>query len=366
LKSDYYIGIMSGTSLDGIDAVLADLNLSSPSLLYTFYLPYDRDLRSRLLDLHHSSHDELHRAAMLGNELAHRYAEAVVGLLNESGIERQDVAAIGCHGQTVRHFPQREGSYTIQLCNSALLVELTGITVVADFRSRDIAAGGQGAPLVPAFHQVLFGHPLIHRVIVNIGGISNLTSLAPSGEVAGFDCGPGNIIMDAWCLGHTGKAYDENGAWAASGKVIPELLEKLLTLQFFSLPPPKSTGREIFNLAWLESCLSGDEKPADVQATLLQLTITGIAESLFTYFPNAAEIYLCGGGARNGTLVARLRAVLYGRKVELTDRLGVDADWLEAFAFAWLAQRAILGIPGNIPGITGAKGARLLGAIYPA
>ncbi len=355
---------MSGTSLDGIDAVLADFNSLPPSLLYTFYLPYDGILRGRLLDLQHSSHDELHRAAMLGNELAYRYAEAVAGLLHESGIKPEDVAAIGCHGQTVRHCPNRGRGYTIQLCNSALLVELTGITVVADFRSRDIAAGGQGAPLVPAFHRVLFEDPLIHRVIVNIGGISNLTSLPPNGEVAGFDCGPGNILMDAWCLRHTGETYDENGRWAESGKVIPTLLEKLLALQFFSLPPPKSTGREVFNMVWLESCLSGDEEPADVQATLLQLTITGIAESLFTYFPNAAEIYLCGGGARNGTLVARLRTALYGQKVELTDTLGVDADWLEAFAFAWLAKQAILGFPGSLPGITGARGARLLGAIY--
>ncbi len=356
---------MSGTSLDGIDAVLADFSSSPPSLPYTFYLPYDGSLRRRLLDLHHSGPDELHRAAMLGNELAHRYAEAVAGLLHKSGIKPAGVAAIGCHGQTVRHYPNRGRGYTIQLCNSALLVELTGITVVADFRSRDVAAGGQGAPLVPAFHQVLFEDPLIHRVIVNIGGISNLTSLPPNGDVAGFDCGPGNILMDAWCLRHTGKAYDENGRWAESGKIIPTLLEKLLALQFFSLPPPKSTGREVFNMVWLESCLSGDEEPADVQATLLQMTVRGIAEALSTYFPNAAEIYLCGGGARNGTLVARLRRALSSHKVELTDMLGVDADWLEAFAFAWLAKQAVLGFPGSLPGITGARGARILGAIYP-
>lgn len=356
---------MSGTSLDGIDAVLADFDSSPPSLLHTFYLPYDGNLRSRLLELHDSSHDELHRAAMLGNELAHRYAEAVAGLLHESGTKPQDIVAIGCHGQTVRHCPNRESGYTIQLCNSALLVELAGITVVSDFRSRDVAAGGQGAPLVPAFHEVLFQDPLIHRVIVNIGGISNLTSLPPNGDVAGFDCGPGNILMDAWCLRHTGKTYDENGAWAESGKVIPPLLEKLLALPFFSLPPPKSTGRETFNIDWLEGCLSGQEAPPDVQATLLQLTVTVIAESLLTYFPDAAEIYLCGGGAHNETLVTRLRTALRDQQVELTDTLGVDANWLEAFAFAWLARQAILGFTGSLPGITGAKGARHLGAIYP-
>ncbi len=365
LKTAYYIGIMSGTSLDGIDAVLADFSLSPPSLLHTFYLSYDDELRGRLLNLNHSGNDELHRAAMLGNELAHRYAEAVTGLLNGCSVKPQEVTAIGCHGQTVRHCPESGRGYTIQLCNPALLVELTGITVVADFRSRDIAAGGQGAPLVPAFHQTLFKDSQVHRVITNIGGISNLTSLMANGEVAGFDCGPGNIMMDAWCLRYTGKRYDENGAWAESGKIIPKLLEKLLALQFFSLSPPKSTGREVFNLAWLESCLSGDEKPADVQATLLQLTVTGIAEAVFTHFPDAAEIYLCGGGARNTALVARLRIALSGRKVELTDRFGVDADWLEAFAFAWLARQLILGVPASLPAVTGAHGARLLGAIYP-
>jgi len=363
--ANYYIGIMSGTSLDGIDAVLADFNLSPPSLLHAFYLSYSEGLRNRLLDLHRPGHDELHRAAMLGNELAHHYAEAVAGLLNENGINPPEVAAIGCHGQTVRHCPQTGRGYTIQLYNPALLVELTGITVVADFRSRDIAAGGQGAPLVPAFHQVLFRDTGIHRVIVNIGGICNLTSLAPSGEVNGFDCGPGNIMLDGWCSRHTGNAYDENGAWAESGKVDRALLEKLLALQFFSFPPPKSAGRELFNLPWLESCLSGDEKPADVQATLLQLTVVAIAESVVSYFPSAAEIYLCGGGARNSTLVAGLRTALPDKTVELTDRLNVDADWLEAFAFAWLARQAILGLPGSFPAVTGARGARLLGAIYP-
>lgn len=357
---------MSGTSLDGIDAVLADFGSSSPSLLHTFYLPYDADLCKRLLDLHHPGHDELHRAAMLGNELARHYANAVAGLLDKSGVRPQDVTAIGCHGQTVRHVPQSGQGYTIQLCNSSLLAELAGITVVSDFRSRDIAAGGQGAPLVPAFHQILFGDPRVHRVIVNIGGICNVTSLAPDGEVMGFDCGPGNMMMDAWSLRHTGKEYDANGSWAESGEIIETLLKKFLTLPFFSLVPPKSAGREEFNLQLLEGFLTGDEKPADVQSTLLQLTVVGIIESIAAYFPDTAEVYLCGGGAHNGALLARLRAALPSRKVDLTDSLGVDADWLEAFAFAWLAHQAIQGIPGNIPGVTGARGPRLLGAIYRA
>ena len=364
---------MSGTSLDGIDVVLADFSSSPPSLPHTFYLPYNEDLRSRLLDLHQSGEDELHRAAMLGNELARGYAAAVANLLQQSGIEPRSVTAIGCHGQTVRHRP--ELGYTLQLNNPALLAELTGITVVADFRSRDIAAGGQGAPLVPAFHQALFRHPKIHRVIVNIGGIANLTSLAldgANGTVVGFDCGPGNLLMDAWCMRHTGRAYDENGAWAGSGKVIPALLAKCLAHPFFSLPPPKSTGREVFNLAWLESCLAGNLNPADaadaadIQTTLLQVTIEGITRSVITHCPTAAEVYLCGGGARNGLLLARLRVALAGKKVDLTDALGVDADSLEAFAFAWLAQQTLLGQPGNLPAVTGAKHPCVLGAIYPA
>jgi anhydro-N-acetylmuramic acid kinase len=302
---------------------------------------------------------------MVGNELAHHYAQAVTELLCECNVKTAEVAAIGCHGQTVRHCPQPGRDYTIQLYNPALLVELSGITVVADFRSRDIAAGGQGAPLVPAFHKVLFSHPQVHRAIVNIGGISNITDVPANGEVTGFDCGPGNIIMDAWCLRHTGNTYDDNGSWAASGVVIPALLDKLLAMPFFSLPPPKSAGREIFNLAWLESCLSGDELPADVAATVLQLTVASIAGSISDHFPRVTEVYLCGGGARNGALVARMRTAMSGKKVELTDSLGVDVDWLEAFAFAWLAKQVLHGMPASLPSVTGARGTRLLGAIYP-
>ena len=356
---------MSGTSLDGIDAVLADFGSAFPSVLRTFYLPYSSTLRAGLLGLSETGNDELHRAAMLANELARHYSEAVGRLVHGSGMSSEEIAAVGCHGQTVRHRPQAGQEYTIQLFNPALLAELTGITVVADFRSRDIAAGGQGAPLVPAFHQILFSDPRTHRIIVNIGGISNLTSLAPSGEVAGFDCGPGNILMDAWCLKHTGKAYDKDGAWAGSGRVVSSLLQELIALPFFSMPPPKSAGREIFNLNWLEDQLHGDEKAEDVQATLLQLTVQGIAVPVLSYYPNASEIYLCGGGARNAELVAQLRVALSGKTVELTDKLGVDADWLEAFAFAWLARQAINRVPASLPAVTGAKGARILGAIYP-
>lgn len=364
MKADYYIGIMSGTSLDGIDAVLADFTSASPLLCQTFFLPYDESLRNQLLVLHQPGNDELHRAAVLSNQLTHLYAEAVDGLLKNIGLAAGSIVAIGCHGQTIRHCPEPENRYTMQLLNPALLVERTGITVVADFRNRDIAAGGQGAPLVPAFHQAFFGSADCHRVIVNIGGIANLTSLAPGSAVIGFDSGPGNLLMDAWCHRHTGHLYDKEGAWAATGQVIPALLEKLLACRYFSLSPPKSTGRDLFNMRWLENILVGNESSQDVQTTLLQLTTQTIADAIDNYCPNAKETYLCGGGARNSLLLSNLTKALPGRKVALTNALGVDADWVEGYAFAWLARQAILGLPGNLPAVTGASGARILGAVY--
>lgn len=367
MKPAYYIGVMSGTSLDGIDTVLADFSGPSPVLQKTFFLPYDETLRSQLLALHQPGDDELNRAALLSNQLSQLYAKAVIGLLQQSKISPQQVVAIGCHGQTVRHCPETEKRYTIQLVNAALLAELTQITVVVDFRSRDIAAGGQGAPLVPAFHQAIFRSVDVSRVIVNIGGIANITSLGLGHQaVAGFDCGPGNLLLDAWCLRHTGQVYDKNGDWAAQGKIIGDLLKKLHeTTHFFTLPPPKSTGRDLFNIQWLDDYLSGDEAVEDVQATLLQLTVTTIADSIDKYCASASEIYICGGGAHNRLLIDCLREALPNRKVSLTDELGVAADWVEAYAFAWLAQQAILGRPANLPAVTGAKGERILGAIYP-
>jgi anhydro-N-acetylmuramic acid kinase len=363
---DYYVGIMSGTSLDGIDAVLTDLNSQPPLLLNTFYQPYDKNLRSQILDLHQSGNNELHLAAMLSNKLAHCYAKTVINLLNKHKVKSQSVTAIGCHGQTVRHCPQSEMSYSIQLGNASLLAELTGITVVADFRSRDIAAGGQGAPLVPAFHQLLFQDPEISRVIINIGGISNITNLASNTKIVGFDCGPGNILMDSWCQRHLGTTYDKNGTWAESGETIPALLEELMSFKFFSVPPPKSTGREVFNLTWLEKHLSGNESTEDVQATLLQLTSRAITDTILKWFPDTTEVYLCGGGARNIALTSRIQISLPGKKVAPTDVLGINADWLEAFAFAWLAKQNIQGIPSSIPSVTNAKGERILGAVYQA
>lgn len=358
------VGLMSGTSLDGIDAVLAAFENHSGRLLHSHFQPLDPALRAELLALNSAGANELVRAALAANQLSSSYAAAVQELLQQSGTRPEQVRAIGCHGQTVRHRPDL--GFTLQLANPALLAELTGLTVVADFRSRDIAAGGQGAPLVPAFHAALFRDSQRHRVIVNIGGISNLTSLPPRGNVLGFDCGPGNLLLDAWASLHLGQPFDRDGDWAEGGSVIPELLQRLLAEPFFAAPPPKSTGRDLFNLPWLQRHLPPDAAPADVQATLLQLTVEGIAHAIHDHCAKSSEIYLCGGGAHNGALVRRLKQRLPDRTIELTDVLGVDADWVEAFAFAWLAKQTLDGQPGNLPEVTGARGRRILGAIYPA
>lgn len=357
---------MSGTSLDGVDAALVVFDRARPAghVLHTAYLAYPDTLRQQLLSIHTPGVDELHRAALLGNELADLYAQAVNTLLAGCATGPQAVRAIGCHGQTVRHRP--EAGYTLQLGNPARLAEHTAIAVVADFRSRDIAAGGQGAPLVPAFHAAALRHATLHRVIVNIGGIANLTDLPATGSVAGFDCGPGNLLMDAWCQLHTGQTFDRDGAWAAGGKTLYPLLTKLAAHDFFDAPPPKSAGREQFNLAWLQGLLDGREPPQDVQATLLQLTVYGITRAIEAHCPAAQEVYVCGGGARNAALVNALRLSLAGRKVGISDELGVNADWLEAHAFAWLARQTMMGLPGNLPEVTGARHPSILGAIYPA
>jgi anhydro-N-acetylmuramic acid kinase len=358
-----FIGLMSGTSMDGIDAVLLDGG-RTPRVLGHAHQPFPPQLRDSLLALNCSGSDELHRAALAGNALALGYATAVRTLLQLTRHNAGDISAIGCHGQTVRHQPQ--AGYTIQLVNAALLTELSGICVVCDFRSRDIAAGGEGAPLVPAFHQAVFASPQQSRAVINIGGIANITFLQQNGIVSGFDCGPGNTLMDGWITEHRNEAYDRGGAWAASGRVLPELAERLLAHEFFGRLPPKSTGRETFNLQWLRSTLSGSEKPADVQATLCEVTAAGITRAVNEHCAEASALYLCGGGARNDWLRSRLVTLLPGRDIGITDSLGIAAETVEAAAFAWLAQCTLENRPGNLPGVTGARGPRVLGAIHPA
>lgn len=361
---DLVIGLMSGTSLDGVDAVLVDMAPGTLAVRAIAYQPYPAELRDELLKLHVPGSNELHQAALIGQQLAHIYAHTVADLIGKTALGAKAIRAIGCHGQTIRHEP-RQG-YTIQLNNPALLAELTGISVIADFRSRDIAAGGEGAPLVPAFHAAQFGDDHLHRIILNIGGIANLTSLQPGQPVTGFDCGPGNMLLDAWTQRHLGQAYDAGGTWAATGQVLPELLTALLGHPFFAAEPPKSCGREQFNLDWLATFLTRREAPADVQATLLALTATSIQQATLRWCEGAAELYVCGGGAHNTVLLGRLGELLPQTRIQTTEALGLPADWVEAVAFAWLAWRTLQGQPGNLPEVTGAKGPRLLGAIYPA
>jgi anhydro-N-acetylmuramic acid kinase len=362
--AEHFLGLMSGTSLDGVDAVLVKFSANTQQVLGEAFFPYDESLRIQLLALHEPRPGELHESAMLGNRLALAYAQAANELLGKTRLSPDDVGAIGCHGQTIRHRP--DSGYSIQLGNGALLAEQTGITVVCDFRSRDIAAAGEGAPLAPAFHRALFAHPSRHRVIVNIGGIANLTDLPPGRQVRGFDTGPGNMLMDAWIQRSLGESFDKGGAWAQFGRPMEKLLDALLAQEFFSRKPPKSTGRDTFNLAWLDRHLSGKEKPEDVQATLLALTTVSISRGIRSYCADAEEIYLCGGGAHNAALVTDLITALPGLHIATTEELGVGPDWVEACAFAWLARQALHGQPGNLPAVTGAKGPRILGAIYPA
>lgn len=369
-SASFYIGLMSGTSLDGVDAVLARFDTGAMNVLAHHAEPLPATLSTELLSLNRSGADELHRAALAANALARCYARAVQSLLAASGTAPTAVRALGAHGQTVRHQPQAfDGrGYTLQLLNGALLAELGGIDVVCDFRSRDVAAGGQGAPLVPAFHAACFGRPGEALAVLNIGGIANLSLLGADGRVGGFDCGPGNMLMDGWCRRHRGRPFDADGAWAASGQVLPELLAAWLCEPFLALAPPKSTGRELFDIAWLETSLATRPAlaPQDVQATLAEFTARAAADALRCHAPASRRLLVCGGGALNGHLLARLAAALPGVAVGSTAEAGLPPLQVEAAAFAWLARAFVERQPGNRPEVTGATGPRVLGALYPA
>ncbi len=357
----FFIGLMSGTSLDGVDGILTAFD----DVQHAAYVPFPASLRQELLALQSASDNEIHREALAANQLVLLYAECVQQLLKASGIPAADVRAIAAHGQTIRHLPA--SGYTRQINNPALLAELSGIDVIADFRSRDIAAGGQGAPLVPAFHQAVFGSTTQTRVVANIGGISNISILKPHGEVSGFDTGPGNLLMDGWISQHTGAAYDEDGRWAASGSVSQALLTAMLAEPFLALLPPKSTGRDLFHAQWLATKLRAFPllNAQDVQATLAAFTAQSLADAIRLHAPDATGLYVCGGGALNGHLMATLAKIL-PMPVESTAALGVSPNHVEALAFAWLAARFCERLPGNLPAVTGARGSRVLGALYPA
>lgn len=367
---DLFIGLMSGTSMDGVDGVVADFSSGGVDVLRHATAPFTDTLRAELMALNASGPDELHRGWLAGNALMRVYADVVARLLAQSGLSAAAIGAIGAHGQTVRHRPQQfDGTgYTIQLAQPALLAELTGIRVVADFRSRDVAAGGQGAPLAPFFHQAVFGHAGAAAAVLNIGGISNVTLLRADGDMQGFDCGPGNALMDAWCAEHTGRPYDDDGQWAASGRVLPALLASMLGEPYFALPPPKSTGRDLFHQGWLRSHLQHfpQAAPADVQATLTELTAQACAGDVARHAPGAARLIVCGGGALNGHLMRRLQALLPGAQVLSSAQAGLPPLQVEAAAFAWLARKCLRGEKLELQSTTGARGARVLGAIYPA
>jgi anhydro-N-acetylmuramic acid kinase len=359
-----FIGLMSGTSLDAADAALVDLSARLPRTLAFATEPYSSSLRERVLTLSQPGHDSLDLAAQVSLELADLYGRAVDAVIAAARVERSSIAAIGCHGQTVRHRP--EAGFTIQISDPARLAELTGIDVVADFRRRDMAAGGQGAPLVPAFHESVFRHTSRSRTIVNIGGISNITWLPAKGPILGFDCGPGNVLLDGWARKHLGKDFDEDGHWASQGRADAGLLARLMDEPYLRRTPPKSTGRELFRLAWLQERLPRDQAPADVQATLVEFTARAIVEAIGAFCAGTEEIYLAGGGARNPALVARIASLLPGRHVAATDELGVPSAHVESMAFAWLAMKCVRREPVDLAAVTGARGPRILGAIYAA
>ncbi|MEH6551791.1 MAG: anhydro-N-acetylmuramic acid kinase [Pseudomonadales bacterium] len=374
MSREIYVGLMSGTSADSIDAVAVDFSKPTPSLIACHEQPLSDALKASITELCQSSDHEIERQGKLDRELGLAFASAVNKLLKDAKLAASDITAIGSHGQTVRHRPPTESrsthsAFTLQIGDPNTIAFHTGISTVADFRRRDIAAGGQGAPLVPAFHHNVFRHPERSRAIINIGGMANITVLKQDGSVTGFDTGPGNILLDSWIHYQQGKSYDANGDWAASGASQPGLLKYLMEHPFFHLAPPKSTGREDFNLDWLRDVIAEYPQPLaveDIQATLVELTAHSIADVIVHLGCPIDEVFICGGGAFNGLLMATLEALLHPRVVASTISLGIPPQWVEACAFAWLAKQTLAGLPGNCPAVTGASREVVLGAIYPA
>ena len=370
-RNQYYLGLISGTSADGIDAALVrfdgDATHARPELAFGRTYPWDPALRARLVELgQRTAMLTLDEVGELDVRIGRAFAQAAKAAIEASGVATADIAAIGSHGQTLRHRAQGEIPFTLQLGDPSTIAERCGVRVVADFRRRDVAAGGHGAPLVPAFHAATLHSDAEDRAALNLGGIANFTLLPANGAVRGFDTGPANGLMDAWCLRHSGQAYDTGGGFAAQGRIDEALLARLLDEPWFALPPPKSTGRDQFHLAWVESKLRGDEAPADVQATLLALSVRTIADALRAAQPHTQRVIACGGGVHNPLLMAALAAAMPGSVVESSAMHGLDPDFVEAMAFAWLARETLAGRPGNLPAVTGAAGPRVLGAIYPS
>ncbi|MDH5190918.1 MAG: anhydro-N-acetylmuramic acid kinase [Gammaproteobacteria bacterium] len=366
--SELYIGLMSGTSMDALDAVLVDFSTTPMKLIASNTFPISKDIKEKLVALCTPGDDEIDRMSQLDNQLGLLFADAVNTLLNTANISNKQINAIGSHGQTIRHMPTGNYPYTLQIGNPSVISEQTGITTIADFRRRDMAAGGQGAPLAPAFHNAVFRSEHQDRIALNIGGIANITILPAdkSKPVTGFDTGPGNGLMDVWCLQYQNEPFDEEGQWAATGKVQDNLLKQFLADPYFKMASPKSTGREYFNPDWLDQFSEiKNAKPEDVQATLCALTVESIAQDI-EHSGASQEVIVCGGGAHNNYLMGQLSKRLSGCQIKSSAALGIEPDWIEAIAFAWLARQTRNNLPGNIASVTGAQHDAVLGAIYPA
>lgn len=367
MKSGRYIGVMSGTSLDGVDVVLAVIDENSVTQLASLSWPIPIAVKEAVLAICQGQPLTLSQLGQLDNRLGNLFADAVLALMSQEKLAAQDIVAIGCHGQTVWHEPTGDAPHTMQIGDNNIIVARTGVSVVGDFRRRDMALGGQGAPLVPAFHQALLAHVSERRMILNIGGIANLSLLIPGQPVRGFDTGPGNMLIDAWIWRNLGKPYDKDAEWANEGKVILPLLQDMLNDPYFAAPAPKSTGREYFNYGWLSQFLARYPglRAQDVQATLTELSAVTISEQVLLS-GGCERLLVCGGGSRNPLVMARLAGLLAGTEVATTDEYGISGDDMEALAFAWLAWRTVAGLPGNLPSVTGASQATVLGAIFPA
>ncbi|MEW8506913.1 MAG: anhydro-N-acetylmuramic acid kinase [Candidatus Thiodiazotropha sp.] len=368
-NSSVYVGLISGTSMDGVDAVAVDFSSPQPRVIATHVEAYPPHLTASLRALCLPGDNEIDRMGQLDREVGTLFSTACLNLLSKAGMQAREINAIGSHGQTIRHRPQLEHPFSLQIGDPNTIAELTSITTVADFRRRDMAAGGQGAPLVPAFHQALFQHPEMGRVVLNLGGIANITCLPadPDGAVTGYDTGPANCLLDRWIERHRGLALDQQGEWARSGEVIDDLLALLHADPYFKAPPPKSTGSEYFSLDWLLQRIANRHySAADIQATLLELSAASIAQAIILEGFAAGEILICGGGAHNRYLLERLSAHLPEARLAVTSEYGVDPDWVEATTFAWLAKRTLDGLCGNLASVTGADHDVILGGIYPA